>query len=445
MEIKHRCSLANEVAQNHNPSGLAENNAYHLGQYHKTRNDNYFISFDESLLSTESYKEKTYKQPLSGLPFSCKDNINARGFATTAGTRGLDDFIPEDDAPIIAKLKDLGAVLCGKNNMHELSFGVTSRNGHWGNVENPVHPGRIVGGSSGGSAASVAAGVSAFAVGTDTGGSVRIPASLCGLAGFRPTKGRYPREGIVPVSDTKDTPGFIAPTVEDIAFLDAALMNESPIKSEKPRRIGVPSEFMWEGLDNKVSEACNRAVNKLRNAGIEIIQFDDRKLGHLNVSVQFPIPFYDFFIDFPRFLLKHKIKRSFDSIINQLTDQKVNQILKNQLQKNSVSWDDYMAGITALGKLRAVWYELFDVHNLDLIIYPTVSCDVPLIEDAEEPAIFEKLVRNTDIASSVGAPSLTLPIGLQGELSVGLSVDGLPNTDRQLLSQSMDIAAILHH
>ena len=177
-------------------------------------------------MNGEAAPAESTHAPLFGLPFSCKDNINARGFATTAGTPGLADFLPEKDAPVVARLIEQGAVLCGKNNMHELSFGVTSCNGTWGTVGNPVHPGHLAGGSSGGCAAAVAAGASAFAVGTDTGGSVRIPASLCGLAGFRPTTGRYSSVGIVPVSHTRDTPGFIAPGVSDIVLLDAALMGE---------------------------------------------------------------------------------------------------------------------------------------------------------------------------------------------------------------------------
>lgn len=443
MDTKRQLSLAESVARNLQPGGLQENYQHHLSRYHQTCADNAFIAFDESVLLTEKRLTHSESQPLFGLPFSCKDNINARGFATTAGTRGLADYRPKNDAAIIARLKDLGAVLCGKNNMHELSFGVTSQNGGWGAVKNPLHPGHIAGGSSGGSAAAVAAGVSAFAVGTDTGGSARIPAALCGVSGFRPSSGRYPCSGIVPVSGTKDTPGFIAPAVEDIALLDAALMCEAPIVAAKPVRLGLPAAFMWRGLDVEVRTACEAAVARLERAGIEIIRFDDAALGELNKSIQFPVPFYEFFVDFPRFLLEEGLEQRFNYIIEQISDRAVAQILQTQIRQGSVSWDDYLAGMLAVGELRSMWRETFVSHGIDAMIYPTVSCSVPRITEAEDAVVFEKLVRNTDIASSVGAPSLTLPVGLSGQLSVGLSLDGLPGEDRRLLGQAMAVSAIL--
>ncbi|WP_340615115.1 amidase family protein [Xenorhabdus thailandensis] len=443
MDTKRQLSLAEIVARNLQPGGLQENNHYHLSRYHQTCSNNAFIAFDESPLLTGDTLKNSSSQPLFGLPFSCKDNINARGFATTAGTKGLKDYWPDSDAAIIARLKDLGAMLCGKNNMHELSFGVTSLNDAWGAVENPVHPGHIAGGSSGGSAAAVAAGVSTFAVGTDTGGSARIPAALCGVSGFRPTTGRYPCSGIIPVSGTKDTPGFIAPTAEDIALLDAVLMNEAPIVPEKPVRLGLPAEFMWCDLADDVRMVCDDAVSRLECAGVEIIRFDDSLIGELNQSVQFPVPFYEFFVDFPRFLLKEGIRQSFNAILEQISDQAVSQILQTQIRQGRVSWDDYLVGMHAIGDMRALWQETFAKYKITAIVYPTVSCSVPRIAEADDPAVFEKLVRNTDIASSIGAPSLTLPVGLSGQLSVGLSLDGLPGEDRLLLSQAMAISAIL--
>ncbi|MBD2805523.1 indole acetimide hydrolase [Xenorhabdus sp. ZM] len=443
MPIDPYISLATEVAINRCRSGLRNNHRRRLANYHHTKHQNAFIAFDEMQLSGEMPIHCPMDVPLFGLPFSCKDNINAQGFTTTAGTSGLKDFMPENDAPIVARLRELGAVLIGKNNMHELSFGVTSHNEYWGVVDNPIHSGHIAGGSSGGSAAAVAAGVSAFAVGTDTGGSVRIPASLCGVSGFRPSTGRYPRSGIVPISHTKDTPGFIAPTVIDIAMLDAALTGETPIAPVMPSRIGIPARFLWQELDASVEQACNQVLSLLESNGITLIRFDDSLWGELNAAIQFSVPFYEFFIDFPRFLLSHGMAARFHSILDQLCDHQVRNIIQNQLQYGSISWDDYMIGLRTMDVLRKAWSQGFLEHHLDAILYPTVNCPVPCHEKAHESTLFEHLVRNTDIASSVGAPSLTIPVGLKEGLSVGLSIDGLPGQDRRLLSHAQGIASLL--
>lgn len=437
--------LATEVVANRTPVGLYNNHQQRLIRLQETRELNAFISVDERALSGEMPIDCPQNAPLFGLPFSCKDNINARGFITTAGTRGLADFYPQQDAPIVARLRQLGARLCGKNNMHELSFGVTSCNGVWGTVKNPRHPGHLAGGSSGGSAAAVAAGVCAFSVGTDTGGSVRIPAALCGVSGFRPSTGRYPRAGIVPVSHTKDTPGFIAHTVADIALLDAALMGEAIPTAVRPQRIGIPDYFLWQGVDDEVERVCQCAVAELARQGIEIIRFDDSHLGEMNASVQFSVPFYEFFVDFPRFLLSEGLAFRFPDILQQLSDTQVKSILNTQLQQCSVSWDDYMVGLRTTGALRVAWQEVFARYQLDAVLYPTVSCTVPHIKSIQDQSVFERLVRNTDIASSIGAPSLTLPVARRGELSVGLSLDGLPGNDRRLLQHALAVASVLQY
>lgn len=443
MEKRTLLSLKDEQPLNMTDDGLEANHRLRLEKYNASKSINAFIAFDGSSLFADVNPASEASLPLFGLPFSCKDNINAKGFATTAGTPGLMNFYPSKDAPIIARLKALGAVLCGKNNMHELSFGVTSRNGLWGSVENPVHPGRIAGGSSGGSAAAVAAGVSAFSLGTDTGGSVRIPAALCGLAGFRPSTGRYPCEGIVPVSRTKDTPGFIAASVSDLALLDSAVMDEASITPRLPLRIGLPTEFMWRELDKSVQTTCMDTISRLGRAGVEFIKFDDSLLGELNAKIQFPVPFYEFFIDFPRFLLEQSIATDFDSILSQISDPAVFEILQKQITQNHVTWNDYITGLKSVERLRACWYQIFNDLALDAIMYPTVSCEVPRVEDADNPEVFHKLIRNTDIVSSVGGPSLTIPIADKGEMSVGLSLDGLPNADRKIISHALAIEAIL--
>src|SRR3989440_5159047 len=151
--------------------------------------------------------------PLHGIPISLKDNIYTKGIRTTAGSKILKDFIPPHDAQVVVMLKEAGAVLLGKTNMHEFAYGVTSNNPHYGPVRNPWDLARVPGGSSGGSAAAVAAGLCYASIGTDTGGSIRIPASLCGLFGLKPSWGRISCEGIVPLSPALDCAGALAPAL----------------------------------------------------------------------------------------------------------------------------------------------------------------------------------------------------------------------------------------
>src|SRR5207247_990168 len=150
-------------------------------------------------------------------------NIHTAGIRTTAGSKILRDFIPKEDAAVVAQLRDAGAVLLGKTNMHEFAYGVTSNNPFFGPVRNPLDPTRIPGGSSGGSAAAVAAGLCHGSIGTDTGGSIRIPAALCGVVGLKPTWGRISSEGVVPLSPLLDCTGPLARSVRDVAILTAAV------------------------------------------------------------------------------------------------------------------------------------------------------------------------------------------------------------------------------
>ena len=156
---------------------------------------------------------------LHGIPISLKDNIYTAEIRTTAGSRVLTDFVPLHDAPIVTALKEAGAVLLGKTNMHEFAYGTTSNNRHYGAVRNPWDLSRIAGGSSGGSAAALAAGLCYGSIGTDTGGSIRIPASLCGVVGLKPGLGRVSADDVVALSPTLDFVGPLARNAEDAALL----------------------------------------------------------------------------------------------------------------------------------------------------------------------------------------------------------------------------------
>ena len=216
---------------------------------------------EAELFSPRGRKGLRDRGPLHGIPISLKDNIHTAGVRTTAGSKILRDFIPKQDAVVVAQLKNAGAVFLGKTNMHEFAYGVTSNNPHYGPVRNPWDLSRIPGGSSGGSAAAVAAGLCYGSIGTDTGGSIRIPAALCGVTGLKPTWNRISCEGVVPLSPLLDCTGPLARSVLDVATLTSAIYsrvgrepnfaNPSGERASKNIWRGRPRQNLW-GSDRSV-------------------------------------------------------------------------------------------------------------------------------------------------------------------------------------------------
>ena len=402
---------------------------------------NSFITFDPSAFKANAAERE---RALYGLPVSFKDNINVSGMPTTAGTPGLADYVPQFDAGIVERFRQLGAQIVGKNNMHELSFGVTSANHSHGAVINPANERYSAGGSSGGCAAAVAAGLVPCAVGTDTGGSVRIPAAFCGTVGFRPTTGVYPVDGIVPVSQTKDTPGLLTRTVEDCQFVHAQLTGILHQPETRPLRIGIPERFLWAELADNVQRDCRAAVDGLADRGMIIVPVDDAMIGEINESIQFPLPIYEFFIDFPRFLMKAGRGEQFLDILAQIRDPAIKKILTAQLESPAISYTDYVQALMSKLRLEKEYRALFSHHQLDLLAYPTVTCSAPLLSACADESNFETFVRNTDPASNLAAPSISVPVAAAGELPVGLSFDALPGQDSFLLANVRHLTHLLN-
>src|SRR3990172_8003352 len=227
-----------------------------------------------------------YRGPLHGVPVALKDLIYTRGIRTTAGSKILADFVPDFDATVVEKLRAAGAVLVGKAALHEFAYGITNENPHYGPTLNPWNTGRVPGGSSGGSGVAVATGMCYGAIGTDTGGSIRIPASFCGIVGLKPTRGRVSLHGVYPLGCTLDHVGPMARHVVDVGLLyqiisgfdpkdefseDHALGEIALKKSLKGLRVGVPANYFFDTLQPQVETLVRKAVGVMEELGAEAV------------------------------------------------------------------------------------------------------------------------------------------------------------------------------
>jgi Asp-tRNA(Asn)/Glu-tRNA(Gln) amidotransferase A subunit family amidase len=249
------------------------------------RHLNAFITVNRDLVlrEAESLAQRVQRGedpgPLAGVPVAVKDLMSVRGYPLTAGTRAIEARIQERDAPVVARLREAGALLIGTANLHELAFGINSANPHFGHVQNPRYPGHIPGGSSGGSAAAVAAGLAAVAVGSCTGGSIRQPAACCGIVGFKPTYDAVPRGGVVALAWSLDHIGPMTRNVEDAAvafevMAGLAAHTMLPLEPEMPPRIMQPRRFFYDSLDDEVRAAVENALSAFRKAGAPVGEVD---------------------------------------------------------------------------------------------------------------------------------------------------------------------------
>ena len=212
--------------------------------------------------------------PLHGIPISLKDLIDAAGVVTTAGSRVLHDRVAPADAPVVTRLREAGAIVIGRTNLHEFALGTTSEDSAFGAVRHPLDASRIAGGSSGGSAAAVAAGMGLASIGTDTGGSVRIPAAACGVVGLKPSFGEVPTDGVIPLSASLDHVGPLARTVQDASWLFAVLAARPPapiaVRPMTGLRLGRLTGYFGRPLEAAVNDAVQTALDRLVAHGAEL-------------------------------------------------------------------------------------------------------------------------------------------------------------------------------
>jgi indoleacetamide hydrolase len=414
-----------------------------------------YVSFDPETLMREAAALGARDGALIGVPLAIKDNINTKRLPTTAATGALKGFVAGADAPAIAPLFAAGALLGAKCNMHELAFGITTNNAVTGAARNPYDKDLIPGGSSGGVAAAIAARMMPAGIGTDTGGSVRLPAALCGIVGFRPTVGRYPGAGIVPISSTRDTAGPMTRSVADAILLDRLISGDatpSPSVQAKGLRIGLPQSYFADPLDADVRSAFDDAVAALTRAGVIFVREDLADVGALNGAISFPVALYEFMRDLPNYLAKYCPTVTMEDIRIGAGSPDVRGLVDALLGAGAIPEAVYRQAIDVeRPKLRKLYADYFAIHAVDAILFPTspllarpIGDDETVAFNGERAPTFATFIRNTDPGSNAAIPGISLPIALSASgLPIGTELDGPDGSDVRLLAVARAIEDVL--
>lgn len=393
--------------------------------------------------------------PLSGVGFAVKDNIDVAGLPTTAGSPLLNS-VARADAGVVNSLRDSGAVVLGKTNMHELAFGITSNNPTYGPVRNPFDPQRIAGGSSGGSAVSVATGAVPFALGTDTGGSITIPAAFCGVVGFRPTTGRYPGDGLVNLSHSRDTVGVHACTATDVALVDAVVTHRPAGAAASPvdvagLRIGIPTG-RFDDLDPEVSRCVKNGLDALTAAGatlVEVTVADDLALGG---GPGITLVLYEAARLLRRYLAE--TDRPEHPTLEEIADRVASpdvRALVMLMATESTTAEDYEQARRVRWTLQRSYARAFADSGAQVFVWPTTPVLAPLVGqddtltlNGREVAVFPTVTRFAAPGTVAGQPMVTLPCGASKiGVPVGLCLEGRSRDDERLLAIAAALQPVL--
>jgi indoleacetamide hydrolase len=412
---------------------------------------NAFVSLDEnSALAAARRADAAANgkrcKPLLGVPIVVKDNIEVAGLPNTGGTPALKAYVPKADAPVVARLRDAGAIVIGKTQMHELAFGISGYNPAYDST-------RSAGGSSSGTAAALGARIVAIGLGTDTGGSVRVPCAFNGCAALWPTVGRYSSKGVVPLSHTRDTIGPMALAMADIELLDRVITGAPAVTVAdlKGVRLGLVKELL-SNMDADTQEVFDAAIEKLRSAGATVEEVEMPALTELNGAISFPVVLYEAYDDLVAYL-RHT---GTGITIEQVAEQAASPDVKGAYQglviprklpgpENSVvdAKPAYQNAInSSRPALQKLYAQTFTDNRLDALVFPTVpKIAMPANPESSSMTTLFAVIQNTDPSSNAGILGVQLPIGIGAAsgLPVGLEIDGPAGSDRRLVAIAMAI------
>jgi indoleacetamide hydrolase len=424
---------------------------------------NAFITIDETATlaaarDADKSRAAGSAAPLLGVPLAIKDSYLTRGLPTTLGLEGLSRFVPEEDADAVNSIKAAGAIVFGKSNLVEMSFGLTGNNAHYGQVKNPHNRAHISGGSSSGSSAAVAARVVPASLGGDTVGSIRVPASLCGVVGFKPTTGRWPRNGVAPISHTLDTTGVFARSVEDCALIDHVVTGEGDsaprvqFDLRGARLAHAPRQYL-DLVDPEIETQFKDLVRRLREAGAAVTEVDLGADFSSIAATTWIIFFHETMGAISEFLRRHEIPTSFDEIYNGLKPD-LKELWGQRVLPSGPESSSPEVYQTALSvhrtEIQRRFNETFAQSGAGALLFPTTPCTAPSIEHqwkftiADQEVSYLVLAKNTVPASGAGLPGISLPIGLSSRrLPIGLEIDAPRAHDRGLLDLAQRVQAVV--
>lgn len=396
---------------------------------------------EKQLLHRRSSRPENF--PLLGIPITLKDNIWTRNIRSTAGSKILREFIPSEDSTVARKLARAGAILVGKTNLNEFAYGITGGNAHYGPAHNPWAIDRISGGSSAGSAVAIAAGLCAASIGTDTGGSIRVPSAFCGTVGLKPTFGRVSVFGTMPLSPSLDHVGPLARSVADVAILLGLIAGRDPLDpTSSPRpvedfrgalrkplrkfRLGRPREHYWEKLEPQVRRLAEAAVRKMEKHGAVVREVS---LPHVKQSLDAATD-----ISLAEALHVHEAASYFPARAAEYGDE-----VRQRIEAGErVPANRYLAGFDVRKRLLAEFHAAF--QKVDAIVAPTVPVPAPLIGAesvriaGEQIGVRLAIVGHSRPANFTGLPAISIPCGF--------TRDGLP-VGLQLIGRAFDETTLL--
>jgi aspartyl-tRNA(Asn)/glutamyl-tRNA(Gln) amidotransferase subunit A len=376
--------------------------------------------------------------PLAGIPVSIKNLCDVAGETTLAGSKALSDAPPaQGDAPVVARLRAAGAVIVGSTNMSEFAFSGVGFNPHYGTPGNPADRKRVPGGSSSGAAVSVADRMAVAALGTDTGGSVRIPAAVCGIVGFKPTARRVPIDGVVPLSTSLDSIGPLANSVECCAIVDAVFAGEPVAVPEAVPlaglRFAVPRHFVMDDLHPVVARAFERALRALAAKGVKVEEIDLPQLDELSaINAKGGFAASEAYAWHKELIARRG--GDYDPLV------------APRIRRGAeMTAADY---IELLAKRADLQKRVTAVNaNYDAVVMPTCAVVAPTLDEVATPEGFTKknmlLLRNTTVGNFLDRCSISLPCHASGELPVGFMLMGEAMADKRILAMARSVAPVV--
>ncbi|MBJ7554366.1 amidase family protein [Marinomonas spartinae] len=435
------------------------NRAENLDKYNAFSSINRQHTIDQAIHVDEMVKTTGACPELAGVPFAIKDNIDVEGYVNTGGTYALRHYRPKSNSKLIEKILSAGGVILGKTSMQELAFGISGYNPNYQSdsgvgVKNAHNTTKIAGGSSSGSGAAVGANIAPIAIGTDTGGSVSIPSALNGCVGFRPTTLRYPTDGIIPISFSRDTPGTMAHSVADIITVDNVITGIKALPQYSKIRLGMPS-YHWSDLDKETAQRSRDLIETLNKSGIEVVDVELEGATDLANKFSMPVAIYEAREELIRYLKETETGITIEQLGSEIKSPDVYTIINDAVipltfstNKSDPSLESlYIEGIKKYRPaLLRVYEKTYEENQIDALIFPTTpQVAIDSNAEASSPQNFSRVIRNTDMGSNIRLPAITLPMGLgpSSKLPIGISIESLPNHDRNVLAIAQVVESII--